>query len=128
MNWYDKLDQTSGETVRCFVSNNNKNPLDNEKLVIANIYSCIVHGDGDTTYTEIHSGNHYRFAIQCEDALPAFLDEYVESIGGDIAFATFKGYFGFIHKKPIDGMFYVLDMEEKYNTLVADKYHQRDEL
>lgn len=124
-NWYDKLDRTEENVIRCFVSLSHENPLDNEKLIVANIWSRIEHQisetQKDTTFTEAHSGNHYRYAIPCEDALPAFLDEYIASIGGDIASATFKGYFGFIHKKPIDGMFYVLDMEEKFNVLVENK-------
>lgn len=120
-NWYDKLDRESGKSIRCFVSSGNENPLDNGKLVIANIYSRIVHDSGDTTYTEIQSGNHWRHAIPCEDALLTFFDEYLESIGGDIGSATFRGYFDYIHKKPIEGMFYVPDMEEKYNALLAEK-------
>ena len=120
-NWYDKLDRESGKSIRCFVSNANENPLDNEKLITANIYSRIVHGGGDTTYTEIKSGNHYRYAIPCEDALPKLLDEYLVSIGGDMTSATFRGYFDYIHEKPIDGMFFVQNMEEKFNVLVENK-------
>lgn len=118
--WYDKLDRESGESIRCFVSSSNENPLDNEKLVIANIYSRIVHQDGDTTYTEINSGNHYRHAMPCEDALSVFLDEYVEEIG-DITLTTYREFFSFIHRKPIDGMFFVQDMEDRYNELLEKK-------
>lgn len=121
-NWYDKLDRTEENVIRCFVSLSHENPLDNEKLITANIWSRREHTNSNqVTFTEVRSGNQYRYAIPCEDALPTFLDEYIESIGGDIASATFKGYFGFIHKKPIDGMFYVLDMEEKFNVLMENK-------
>lgn len=121
-NWYDKLDRTEENVIRCFVSLSHENPLDNEKLITANIWSRREHtNSNEVTFTEVRSGNHYRYAIPCEDALPTFLDEYLESIGGDIATATFNGYFEFIHKKPIDGMFYVPDMEAKYNDLIEKK-------
>ncbi len=120
-NWYDKLDKASGKSIRCFTSLSHKNPLDNEKLIIANIWSRIEHSvRGEVTYTEIISGNHYRYAIPCEDALPVFLDEYIENIK-DISLATFNGFFSYISKKPTDGMFYVQDIEEKYNALLENK-------
>lgn len=120
-NWYDKLDKASGKSIRCFVSLSHENPLNNEKLIIANIWSRVEHSVGDeVTYTEIRSGNHYRYAIPCEDALPALLDRYIESIG-NVNTSTFEGFFKFIHEKPIDGMFLVLDMEEKYNKLIEEK-------
>lgn len=121
-NWYDKLDRSPDFSIRCFVSLSHKNPLDNEKLIVANIWSRREHSNSDeVTYTEIRSGNHYRYAIPCEDALMIFFDEYLNSIDGDIGAATFDGFFGFIHKKPMDGMFYVQDMEEKYNELLDKK-------
>jgi hypothetical protein len=123
-NWYDKLDRSPDNSIRCFVSLSHENPLDNEKLIVANIWSRIEHNNGDineVTFTEIRSGNHYRYAIPCEDALPIFLGEYLESIGGNIDVATFDGFFKFTHKKPIDGMLIVRDMEEKYNKLIENK-------
>jgi hypothetical protein len=56
-----------------------------------------------------------------EDALPVFFNEHFELINGDIGAATFQDFFHFIHKKPIDGMFLVRDMEEKYNELLEKK-------
>lgn len=121
-NWYDKLDRTEENVIRCFVSLSHENPLDNEKLIVANIWSRREHStSNEVTYTEVRSGNHYRYAIPCEDALSAFLDEYIASIGGDINTATFKGFFAFTHQKPIDGMFLVRDMEEKFNVLMENK-------
>lgn len=124
-NWYDKLDRTEANVIRCFVSLSNENPLDNEKLIVANIWSRIEvdagHGRKEITFTEVRSGNHYRYAIPCEDALPTFFDEYCKSCVEGTDSITFDGFFKFIHEKPIDGMFYVLGMEEKFNVLVENK-------
>ena len=74
--WYNKLDKESGKSIRCFVSNSNINPLDGNKLIVANIWSRS--GDGkDFIYTEIHSGNHWRYAVPCEDVVSSFFEDSV---------------------------------------------------
>lgn len=119
--WYDKLNKTHENTVRCFVSLCNENPLDNEKLIVANIWSRIELDGQKIVYTEYSSGNHYRYAIPCEDAVPVFFNSYLESINNDYAKASFIDFFEYIHEKPIDGMFWVEKLEENYNQLMTER-------
>lgn len=117
--WYDELDKESGKSIRCFVSNSNENPLNSERLVVANIWGRI--GDEkDAIYTEIHSGNHYRFAIPCEDAVPYFFNEYINETP-DAASRVYKEFLMSILSRNIDGIFHVQDLEKKYNTLIDKK-------
>lgn len=125
--WYDKLDKDKNISVRCFVSNSNKNPLDNEKengkLVIANIWSRC--GDGkNIVYTEIHTGNHWRYAVSCEDIVATFFDEYISNIE-DINLCSYGDFLGFMLNKNIDGVFYVQNLEDKYNELIKEYQVQK---
>jgi hypothetical protein len=51
-NWYDKLDRSPDNSIRCFVSLSHENPLDNEKLIVANIWSRREHSNSnEVTFT-----------------------------------------------------------------------------
>lgn len=121
--WYDKLDKDSNISVRCFVSNSNKNPLDSEKengkLVVANIWSRSGNGK-DIIYTEIRTGNHWRYAIPCEDAVAAFFDEYIADVK-DINSCSYDDFLGSILCRNIDGVFHVQGLENKYNKLLKSR-------
>jgi len=121
--WYDKLDKNKNISVRCFVSNSNENPLDNEKesgkLVVANIWSRSGSGK-DVIFTEIHTGNHWRYAIPCEDAVATFFDEYI-SKAEEINLCSYEDFLSFVLSKNIDGVFHVQNMEDKYSELLKDR-------
>lgn len=117
-NWFDKLDRTFENTVRCFVSLCNQNPLDNEKLIVANIWSRSENERHETRYFEYSSGNIYRYAIPCEDAIPVFFNEYLISIENNVNKASFDGFINFICTKEIDGSFFVPNMEQRINDLI----------
>ncbi len=122
-NWYDKLDKDKNISIRCFVSNSNENPLDSEKengkLVVANIWSKSGSGK-DVIYTEIHTGNHWRYAVPCEDTVATFFNEYISNME-DIDLCSYGDFLGFILNKNIDGIFHVPNLEDKYSKLLKTK-------